>query len=61
MPSFIEIGQVVHIPLEKGRALHLNKLEFPSPKVDLCQVLVEIGPVVLEKIFQIGQCIFAFS
>ena len=26
-----------YLPLEKGGALHLNKLEFPSPKDDLCQ------------------------
>ena len=36
--------------MEKGRALHLNKLESPLPIDDLCEVwLVEIGPVVLEK------------
>ena len=33
-----------YLPLEKGRALHLKKLESPSPKN-----LVEIGPVVLEE------------
>ena len=27
-----------YLPLEKGRALHLNKLESPSPKDALCQV-----------------------
>ena len=27
-----------YLPLEKGRALHLNKLESPSPKEALCQV-----------------------
>ena len=37
-----------YLPLEKGRALQLNKLESPSPKDALCS-LVEIGPVVLEK------------
>ena len=25
-----------YLPLEKGGALHLNKLEFPSPKDALC-------------------------
>jgi hypothetical protein len=35
-----------YLPLEKGDLLHLNKLETPPPKDDLCQ---EIGPVVLEK------------
>ena len=43
-----------YLPLEKGRALHLNKLESPSPGDTFtqgCSVpgLVEIGPVVLEK------------
>ena len=27
-----------HLPLEKGGALHLNKLESPLPKDALCQV-----------------------
>ena len=27
-----------YLPLEKGGAFHLNKLEFPSPKDTLCQV-----------------------
>ena len=27
-----------YLPLEKGGALHLNKLESPSPKDTLCQV-----------------------
>ena len=27
-----------HIPLEKDEALHLHKLEFPSPKDALCKV-----------------------
>ena len=26
----------IHLPLEKGRALHLYKLESPSPKDVLC-------------------------
>ena len=34
--------------------LHLNKLESLSPKDALCQNLVEIGPVILEKIFLIS-------
>jgi hypothetical protein len=27
-----------YFPLEKGDPLHVNKLETPSPKDDLCQV-----------------------
>ena len=33
---------------KKGGTLYLNKLESPSPKIDLWS-LVEIGPVVLDK------------
>ena len=32
-----------HLPLEKGVALHLNKLEFPSPKDALCQVWLKLA------------------
>ena len=35
--------------MEKGAALHLNKLKFPSPRDVFSISLVEIGPVVLEK------------
>ena len=36
-------------PLEKGVALHLNKLESPSLKDALFWILVEIGLVVREQ------------
>ena len=29
-----------HRPLERGGALHLNKLESPTPKDDLCQIVL---------------------
>ena len=48
-----------NLHLEKGRALHLNKLGSPSPKDASVPSLVEIGPVVLEKIFKFRQYIFA--
>ena len=32
-----------YLPLEKGRALHLKKLEFPSPKDALCQVWLKLA------------------
>ena len=39
-----------YLPSKKDVALHLNKLESPSPKDALCQVWYKlIGPVVLEK------------
>ena len=31
-----------YFPVEKGRALHLKKLEFPLPKDDLCQVWLKL-------------------
>ena len=32
-----------YLPLEKGAALHLNKLESPSPKDALCQVWLKLA------------------
>ena len=32
-----------YLPLEKGGALHLDKLESPSPKDALCQVLLKLA------------------
>ena len=33
-----------YLPLEQGGALHLNKLESPSPRNTLCQVWLKYGP-----------------
>ena len=64
LPSLVEIGPVVlknfffislfrnYLPLEKGGALHLNKVESPSSKM-ICVKLVLIVPVVLKKISKI--------
>ena len=60
VPSLVEIGLVEKKifkfrqciftdSLEKGKALHLIKPEFPSPKDALLPSLVEIAQVVLEK------------
>ena len=56
MPRLVEIGPVVmenianvfllfrnYLPLEKSRALYLNKLESPSPKDALCQVWLKVA------------------
>jgi hypothetical protein len=32
-----------YLPLEKGYPLPLNKLEFPLPKNDLCQVWLKLA------------------
>jgi hypothetical protein len=32
-----------YLPLEKGNHLHLNKLESPTPKDDLCQVWLKLA------------------
>ena len=51
-----------YLSLEKGVALHLNKLDIWSPKRCFVPSLVEIDPAVLEKkIFEFRQCIFAIS
>ena len=50
------------IPLKKGVALHLIKLEFPISKGYFVTNLVEIYPMVLEKkILKFRQCIFICS
>ena len=46
--------------LEKGWALFFNKNEYPLPKDVLYQVVVEIHPVILEKIFGVFLCGFFF-
>jgi hypothetical protein len=32
-----------YLPLERGNPLHLNKLESPPPKDDLCQVRLKLA------------------
>ena len=75
MLSLIEIGSVVlekifkfrqciftirnYLPLEKGMALYLNKLESLFPNDALCQVWLKV--VVVMKIFKFLQCIFTIS
>ena len=61
--TFLHVFSLPHncLPLKKGMALLLNKLESPFPRM-LCANLVEIGPLVLEKkILKLSQCIFAIS
>ena len=43
--NFINVFSLFHnyLPLEKGRALHLNKLESPLPKNVLCQVWLKLA------------------
>ena len=40
-----------HIPLEKGRALHLDKLESLSAKDALCQVMLKLALWFLRRTF----------
>ena len=63
MPSFFEIDpmvleriilrfrQSIFSILKKRVALHLNKIEFPSPKDILCQVWLKSAQWFLRKIF----------
>ena len=43
--NFVNVFLLFHnyVLLEKGRALHLNKLEFPSPKDAMCQVWLKMA------------------
>ena len=52
-----------YLPLEKDRALHLNKLESPSPKHALCQVWLKLAPwFLIKKTFEFcSKCIFTIS
>ena len=45
-------------PLEKGRALHLNKLESPSPKDALCQDWLKLAQWFWRKDFLISSMYF---
>ena len=38
-----------YLPFGKGVALHLSKLESPSPRDILCQVWLKLAQLVLEK------------
>ena len=50
-----------YLPLEKGRAFHLFKLESPSPKNALHQVWFKLAQWFLRRrSFIIRQCIFTF-
>mgnify|MGYP003683931793 CR=1 FL=1 len=40
-----------YLPLEKGRALHLSKLEFPSVKDDFCQVWLILAQWICRRRF----------
>ena len=42
---------VIISPLDKGVALHLNKLEFPSPKDALCRVCLKLAQCILIRRF----------
>ena len=43
--EFVDVFSLfrIYLPLKKGRALHLNKLESPLPKDDLCQVWLKLA------------------
>ena len=43
--NFVNVFSLFHnyLPLEYGGVLHLNKLESPSPKDDLCQAWLKLA------------------
>ena len=45
-----------YLPLEKGRALHLSKLESPSPKDALCQVWLKLAQWFWLSLIHIWRC-----
>ena len=49
--NFINVFSLSHnyLPLENSDTLHLNKLESPSPKDDLCQVWLKLVKWFLRK------------
>ena len=51
--NFVNVSLPFHnyLPLEKGVALHLNKLEYPSPKDALCQVWLKLALWFLRRRF----------
>ena len=61
--NFVNVILLFHnyLPLEKGRALHLNKLESPSPSDALSQVWLKLVQWFLRRFFKFCQCIFAIS
>ena len=51
-----------YLPLDKGGALQLNKLESPSPKDALCEVWLKLAQWFWRRrFFKFRQFIFAFS
>jgi hypothetical protein len=51
-----------YLPLEKGYPLHLNKIESPLPKNDLCQVWLKLAQWFWRRrFFYFLQCIFTLS
>ena len=51
--NFVNVYLLFHnyLPLEKGRALHLNKLGSPSPKDALCKVLLKLVQWIFRRSF----------
>ena len=51
--NFVNVFSLFHyyLPLEKGGALHLNKLESPSPKDALCQVWLKLDQLFWRRRF----------
>ena len=51
-----------YLPLEKGGALHLNRLESPLPRDTLCQVWMKLAQWFWRRrFFYFRKCIFVFS
>ena len=55
--NFVNVFSLFHyyLPLEKSRALLLNKLESPSPMDALCQIWLKLTQWVWRRVFKFGQ------
>ena len=49
-----------YLPLEKGRVLHLNKFESPSPKDALCLVWLKLAQLFRRRFFLISSMYFRY-
>ena len=61
--NFIKVFSLFrnYLPLERGSALHLNKLDSPSPKDAFCKVWLKLAQWFWRRFFKFRQFIFAMT
>lgn len=61
-PNLFSVLIILHVPVNWNTSLHLHKLKISSPHGSFVQSLVDIGPVVMEKMIRkTPNSIFIFS